>query len=248
MKNEYDNPHFFDAYSQMTRSKKGLEGAGEWYELKKLLPDFTGRTVLDLGCGYGWHCRYAVEQGAEKVIGIDLSERMIERAQAMTDSSKISYLLMSMEEIDTLNETFDIVISSLSLHYVSSFDTIAKKVNDCLKPNGDFIFSTEHPIFSAQGTQEWIYDQNGQPLYWPVDRYFDESIRETSFLGEQVLKYHKTLTTYINGLLINGFQLTHLIEPMPAPEMLAANTEMRDELRRPMMLIVSAKKTTNQTN
>lgn len=248
MKNEYDNPDFFGAYSQMERSKKGLEGAGEWHELKKLFPDFTGKKVLDLGCGYGWHCRYAVENGADKVIGIDLSERMIEKARAMTDSSNISYFVMGMEKIDALNETFDIVISSLALHYVPSFDAIVKKVNSCLNPKGDFIFSTEHPIFTAQGTEEWIYDQNGLPLYWPVDRYFDESIRETNFLGENVMKYHKTLTTYINGLIANGFQLTHLIEPMPAPEMIETSAEMRDELRRPMMLLVSATKVTNQNN
>ncbi|EOI06809.1 hypothetical protein UAY_00151 [Enterococcus moraviensis ATCC BAA-383] len=242
MKNEYDNPSFFDAYSQMDRSKKGLKGAGEWHELKKLLPDFTGKTVLDLGCGYGWHCRYAVENGAEKVIGIDLSERMINKAKEMTDSSKINYLLMGMEEIDGLNETFDIVISSLALHYVASFDEIAKKVNHCLSPDGDFIFSAEHPIFTAQGTEDWIYNEQGLPLYWPVDRYFDESIRETTFLGETVMKYHKTVTTYLNGLLTNGFQLTRFVEPMPDPKMLEASAQMRDELRRPMMLLISAKK------
>lgn len=246
MKNEYDNPIFFAAYSEMDRSKKGLEGAGEWHELKKLLSDFTGKTVLDLGCGYGWHCRYAVENGAKKVIGIDLSERMIEKAKEMTNSSKISYHLMGMEEIDGLNETFDIVISSLALHYVPSFHEIAKKVNHCLTAGGDFVFSAEHPIFTAQGTEDWIYDKDKQPLYWPVDRYFDESIRETTFLGESVLKYHKTLTTYLDGLLTNGFQLTRIVEPMPALEMIEASTEMRNELRRPMMLLVSAKKAIQQ--
>lgn len=244
MKNEYDNPAFFEAYSQMDRSKKGLEGAGEWHELKKLLPDFSGKTVLDLGCGYGWHCRYAVDQGAEKVIGIDLSENMINKAKEMTTSPKITYQLMGMEEIEGLNEYFDIIISSLALHYVRSFDDIAKKVNQCLNPHGDFIFSAEHPTFTAQGAEDWIYDQNGQPIYWPVDRYFDESIRETTFLGETVMKYHKTLTTYLDGLLTNGFRITRVVEPMPAPEMLEASADMRNELRRPMMLLVSAQKIT----
>ena len=51
--NKYDNENFFIKYSQMERSKKGLQGAGEWHELKKILPDFQDKTVLDLGCGYG---------------------------------------------------------------------------------------------------------------------------------------------------------------------------------------------------
>ena len=48
-------------YSQMDRSKQGLCGAGEWQTLKSLLPDFKGKTVLDIGCGYGWHFVYAAE-------------------------------------------------------------------------------------------------------------------------------------------------------------------------------------------
>ena len=53
--NKYDNEIFFQKYSQMLRSQKGLQGAGEWSELEKILPDFCGKSVLDLGCGYGWH-------------------------------------------------------------------------------------------------------------------------------------------------------------------------------------------------
>ena len=62
--NKYDNGGFFQKYSQMNRSIYGLEGAGEWSELQKLLPDFQGKRVLDLGCGYGWHCLYAAQHGS----------------------------------------------------------------------------------------------------------------------------------------------------------------------------------------
>lgn len=47
--NKYDNEDFFKKYSEMNRSIKGLDGAGEWSELKKLLPDFKDKRVLDLG-------------------------------------------------------------------------------------------------------------------------------------------------------------------------------------------------------
>ena len=76
--NKYDNEQFFEKYGMMERSKKGLEGAGEWHELKKILPDFKDKTVLDLGCGYGWHCAYAIEQGANYVLGVDISKKMLE--------------------------------------------------------------------------------------------------------------------------------------------------------------------------
>lgn len=82
--NKYDNPVFFEKYSQMSRSKEGLAGAGEWEDFRKILPTFSGKTVLDLGCGYGWHCIYAAEQGAAHVTGVDLSEKMLEVARAKT--------------------------------------------------------------------------------------------------------------------------------------------------------------------
>lgn len=78
--NKYDNEQFFEKYSEMERSKKGLDGAGEWSELKKILPIFKEKKVLDLGCGYGWHCKYAVEHGADFVLGTDISSKMLEVA------------------------------------------------------------------------------------------------------------------------------------------------------------------------
>ena len=42
---------------------------------------FCGKQVLDLGCGYGWHCVYAAERGASHVTGVDLSEKMLDTAR-----------------------------------------------------------------------------------------------------------------------------------------------------------------------
>lgn len=82
--NKYDDDIFFNKYSNMSRSKNGLEGAGEWHELKKMLPNFKDKRVLDLGCGFGWHCRYAVENDAKSVIGIDISQKMLSEAKNKT--------------------------------------------------------------------------------------------------------------------------------------------------------------------
>lgn len=239
--NKYDDERFFSQYSQMSRSQLGLAGAGEWHQLKKMLPGFEGKKVLDLGCGFGWHCIYAVEHGAESVVGIDISEKMIEEAKKRNASPKITYKVMAVEDFDYPAESFDVVISSLTFHYLESFDRTAKDVHKTLKQGGTFVFSVEHPVFTAYGTQDWYYDENQNRLHWPVDRYFTEGKRNAIFLGEEITKYHKTLTTYINGLLQNGFAITELIEPEPDETMLDI-PGMRDELRRPMMLLMAAVK------
>lgn len=237
--NIYDNDSFFAKYSQMDRSVGGLQAAGEWHELEKLLPDFAGKRVLDLGCGFGWHCRYAAEHGAKSVLGIDLSEKMLREARAKTTSPVVEYRCGSIEDIDFPASSFDVVISSLAFHYVESFPAICGKVAGCLRQGGAFIFSVEHPVFTAYGTQDWHRAADGNPLHWPVDRYFTEGRRSAVFLGEEVTKYHKTLTTYLNGLLSCGFSITGIVEPQPEPSLLEI-PGMRDELRRPMMLLVSA--------
>ena len=56
-----------------------------------------------------------------------------------------------------------------------------------------------------------------------------------------MIKYHRTLTTYLNSLLKNGFILQNFTEPQPPEEMMEL-AGMKDEMRRPMMLLVSARK------
>lgn len=134
------------------------------------------------------------------------------------------------------------VVSSLALHYVASFREICQKVHACLEKGGSFVFSTEHPVFTAQGPQQWYCDSEGNKLHWPVDRYFQEGERKAVFLGEVMTKYHRTLTTFVTELLASGFVLTGFAEPQPLPELVEKVAGMEDELRRPMMAIFAAKK------
>ncbi|NBA60776.1 class I SAM-dependent methyltransferase [Enterococcus mundtii] len=241
MTNIYDDQQFFDQYKEMPRSKNGLQGAGEWPTLATIFPNLHEQTVLDLGCGYGWHCRYAASQGAKKIIGVDLSEKMLEEASARTNDTTISYMQDDISTIRFAKDSFDFVFSSLAIHYVENWEQLVQHVHHFLKPNGQFLFSVEHPIFTADGRQDWIYTDNGQIMHFPVDHYFDEGERDTNFLGSSVKKYHRTITTYLETLLSNGFQINHVLEPMPPSHMLDM-PGMKDELRRPMMLIISVTK------
>lgn len=77
--NKYDDPDFFAKYSEMPRSVCGLESTGEWPAFRALLPDLGNKHLLDLGCGFGWHCRYARQQGARSAMGVLTCPFLIER-------------------------------------------------------------------------------------------------------------------------------------------------------------------------
>ena len=108
--NKYDDDIFFQKYSQMSRSQQGLAGAGEWETLRKLLPDFKDKRVLDLGCGYGWHCIYAMEHGASSVVGVDISHKMLEVAKEKTHFPQVEYKCCAIEDVEFPEENFAIGI------------------------------------------------------------------------------------------------------------------------------------------
>lgn len=240
MRNEYENDDFFAQYAQMGRSRDGLSAAGEWRQFRRMIPPLKGKRVLDLGCGYGWHCKYAAEQGAAEVLGIDLSSKMLEEALRRNRDERLCYRVCGIEEYEYPKDAWDCVISNLALHYVADLDGVFQKVHRTLAPGGTFVFNIEHPVFTAGVDQDWVYDEKGRPLHWPVDDYFKPGLRLTHFLGCQVEKQHHTLTQILMGLLESGFMLEAVEEAQP-PRSMMKIPGMKDELRRPMMLLVRAK-------
>ena len=107
------------------------------------------KRVLDLGCGFGWHCRYARWQEARSVVGVDLSENMLARARALTDDCGIEYRRSAIEDIDFREDEFDVVISSLALHYIANLGGLLGAVHQALVPGGHLVFSVEHPVITS---------------------------------------------------------------------------------------------------
>lgn len=241
MNSIYNGPVFFDAYAQMPRSKDGLKSAGEWHQLQPLFPPLQGKTALDLGCGYGWHSKFAADQGAASVLGLDLSERMIEEARRRNPAPNVIYRVCGLEEYDYPEGAYDLVISNLVLHYIADLDSVFEKVFRALKTGGHFLFNIEHPVFTAGIREDWLYGEDGTPMVWPIDDYFYPGERETVFLGQRVAKQHHTLMQILMGVIHAGFQLEHIEEAQPSEEMLHI-LGMKDEMRRPMMLLVKARK------
>jgi SAM-dependent methyltransferase len=239
--NIYDNETFFAGYSRLGRSVDGLDGAAEWPALRAMLPELRGRRVVDLGCGFGWFCRWVREQGAAQVLGIDVSERMLERARTSTSDGAITYQRADMERLVLPAASFDLAYSSLALHYIEDLGRLIAQVHDALAPGGALVFSVEHPIFTAPGNPGWSVDASGHKI-WPVDGYLLEGRRSTDWLARGVIKQHRTITTYVGLLLRLGFAIAHLEEWGPSDAQIAARPDWADERQRPPFLLMAARR------
>lgn len=210
--NIYDDPEFFAGYATLDRSVKGLDGAPEWPTIQAMLPALQGKNILDLGCGYGWFCRYARDNQAASVVGLDISHKMLTQAHSMTQGNGIVY---RREDLETL---------SLSL-----------------TPGGMLVFSAEHPIYTAPLNQGWIKDKTGQQS-WPVNHYQQEGTRISNWFAEGVKKQHRKLATWINALIAAGFEIVCVDEWGPSAEQIAENPALDEEKERPMVFLLSARK------
>jgi len=239
--NIYDDGMFFAEYSRLRRSVEGLDGAPEWPALRALLPELHGRRVLDLGCGFGWFCRWARQQGAARVLGIDVSERMLAQARATTQDPAIAYTRADMEALELPAGSFDLAFSSLALHYVQDLDRLVREVHGSLAPGGSLVFSVEHPVFTAPAKPGWSRGADGRAT-WPIDSYLDQGPRSTVWLTKGVIKHHRTVAAYLNTLIKCGFAIAQVEEWGPTEEQVQSQPALAAERQRPPFLLVGAKR------
>jgi 2-polyprenyl-3-methyl-5-hydroxy-6-metoxy-1,4-benzoquinol methylase len=199
--------------------------------------------VLDLGCGVGQLARYLATQGAAEVLGVDLSERMLALARAEWAHPRVTYVRGAVEEVTFPPGRFDLVVSSLVLHYVEDYLGLIARIAGWLTPGGHLVYSTEHPIFTARLPGDgWVLDDAGKRTRWAVDRYSDEGARDETWFVSGVRKVHRTMATLINGLVDAGLIVERVIEPVPSQEWLERHPLAQDERRRPVFLLVRARK------
>ena len=239
--NIYDNQIFFDGYRELRNNPYSANNIEEKPALFSLSPDFAGKTVLDLGCGYGENCAEFKRRGASKVKGIDISEKMLDIAKAET--SEIDFIRADINDLSFIRESYDIIFSSLALHYVEDFDTLAKNVYKILNSDGCFIFSQEHPLTTAPIIgASWSRDSGGNILHYNLTDYTRPGKRSTKWIVEGVEIYHRTCSDIVNALSDAGFVITKMIEPVPTEEDLKRDNRLAKEFHKPNFLLIKAKK------
>jgi ubiquinone/menaquinone biosynthesis C-methylase UbiE len=239
--NIYDNSEFYNGYTQLPRQVYGLDGAPEWPTIRALVPNLNSKRVVDLGCGFGWFSRWAREQRASSVLGVDLSSNMIEKARKETVDDAIEYRIEDMDQLQLPEASFDFAYSALAFHYVKDFQRIVGTVYNSLTPGSHFIFEIEHPMYLASKEPRCV-DQEGGHTSYVFNNYTFEGERRRDWFVAGVLKYHRMLSTTLNSLIDAGFTIEHLHEYSPTEDDVAKDTTLDKTLHHTLWLIIKARR------
>lgn len=239
--NIYDNQTFFDGYKKLRDNQYSANNLEEKPALFSLAPELTGKAVLDLGCGYGENCAEFKALGADKVLGVDISEKML--AVATAEHPDIEFIRADISDLSFIRNKYDVVFSSLALHYIEDFDSFVKSVYDVLTPGGYFIFSQEHPLKTAPiNGASWTKDDNGNVIYYNLSDYSRSGKRSTAWFVDGVETYHRTFSEIINSLCSAGFIIEKMLEPTPDKETIERDKNWERKLHKPNFLLIKAKK------
>lgn len=240
----YDDESFFNNYIDLRNAENNYNDLIEQPIVFELLGDIKDKQVMDIGCGYGAMTIKIANSGAGKVLGIDVSEKMIEKGIKENSHPHITYKVLSADELCSIHEKFDVVVSCLAIHYIENFEKLFADVYGLLNVGGEFIFSMEHPMYTASKfTQQWITDPDSNiATGFVTDHYGDEGIRNISWLGKNITKYHHKVDTVFNALITAGFYFDKVIEPSPSKELIEKVPKTAHELHRPAYLIVKCRK------
>ena len=239
----YDDKSFFDNYIDLRNDENNYNDLVEQPAMFELIGDVKDKKILDIGCGYGATTIKLAKNGARKVLGIDISEKMIEKGKRENSHEVVGYKVLPTDKLSDINDKFDLVVSCLVFHYIKDLKKLFTDISNLIESDGEFIFSMEHPICTASKcSRRWIVDQDENVERFLTDNYSEEDVRNTEWLGKSVTKYHHKLDTIFNALIEVGFIIEKVVEPQPDDAVVEKVPKMARGLQRPVFLIIKCKK------
>jgi cyclopropane fatty-acyl-phospholipid synthase-like methyltransferase len=236
----YDDDAIFKTYMARRQRTDNPNDTLEKPVILELAGDLANQRVLDLGCGDATFGREALTKGCQTYLGVEGSRHMVESAQQVLAETTGRVVHATLENWDYPIEAFDLVVSRLVLHYIKDIDAIFKRVHQTLVGEGRFIFSVEHPVITSCD-RGWQGD--GPRQDWLVDDYFTTGQRITTWMGGEVIKYHRTIEHYFVSLQRAGFLVESLREAEPQRAWFEDDGTYKRRKRIPLFLIMAGQKT-----
>ncbi len=204
--NIYDNDVFFENFKDKRENEINFNDCIETPILLEMLPELRGKTVLDIGCGMGQHAKQYSDMGAESVIGIDISEKMLNYANEHNSAKNIVYKQMAFEDLRELRDHFDLITSSLAFDYAENLDELMSNVYDRMNDNAYFVFSMSHPMATAWDGEypRYTRTESGVRLYANISNYMVEGKRTVKWVVDNYELYHRTFASIINSIVNAG--------------------------------------------
>ena len=241
------------SYEDFTEGEDSYSYKIEWPCIKKMLPDLSGKSILDIGCGTGRFTFLLEKENAESVTGLDLSSEMLLIAKKKGEKlgSKAVFTKGDMLKLtDSVHDKYDFIFSSTSTHFINDLNSLFRQMADVMRLSGQAVISVINPVYSAQYPikhgEEFPTDDE-----WVV-RYLDKS--ERSYIQPWIeyndyienylsMSYHHTFSDYINAAIKAGFSIEEVEEPYP-PEEWKENEKGRYDnfIETPTYMILKLKK------
>jgi SAM-dependent methyltransferase len=128
---DHDETYFQDGFADTQRYQQRFDGH----------LSVAGRSVLDVGCGYGSSCFEFARQGAKRVLGIDIDAKFVAFAQDRLAREPRLAARLEFRHVDAqgadLGETFDLAISKDSFEHIADPERYLAALKRYVGPGGE---------------------------------------------------------------------------------------------------------------
>ena len=128
---------------------------------KQLPDDLSGKDVLCVGVGLGDEISDIQAKNPNRIIGIDISDKLLQIAKENHPDVEFKQLDMMKVADEFPEESFDFIYSSLAFHYAKDWDTLLEQMYEALRPDGIILISTHHPGYWSKNSTGNIYINDG---------------------------------------------------------------------------------------
>ena len=197
----------------------------------RLAGDIRGKRVLELGCAAGLLTERLAEAGAD-VRAVDREPRLVAHAtRRLGGRAEIAVADLEEPFEDLPDESIDVVVASLVLHYLEDWRPLLTELHRLLAPGGVLVFSVHHPI-------------TGWNLSEGTDYHRTEPVREEwNWDGQRLTAtmYRRPVSAIFGPLRDAGFAVDVVDEPLPHDLPATTDARMRAALTAaPVFLFVRA--------